>query len=111
MLPSSLMIWVDAGICRSSSEAMPEKVTLTVSPTLNRAASVSDEATSPGEPVIVGEGVTGFSEKTGLSGEEAQPLISVPQTSNVNPDSFQNNFMGANPCEFGRNQYFCLISG
>ena len=60
---------------------------------------------APGEPVIVGEGVTGFSEKTGLSDEEAQPLNitplnSVPQTSKTNPDSFQNNFMGANPSEF-----------
>jgi hypothetical protein len=60
---------------------------------------------SPGEPVIVGDGVTGFSEKTGLSDEEAQPfnitpLNKVPQTSKTNADSFQNNFMSANPSEF-----------
>jgi len=40
-----------------------------------------------------------------LSDEEAQPfnitpLNKVPQTSKTNADSFQNNFMSANPSEF-----------
>jgi hypothetical protein len=82
----------------------PEKVTMTVSPTRNRAAFASGEVAGEAGEDAADE--WGLSEKTGSPDVEEQPenmapAKTIPQKTNPSPVSFQNNFIMRNPCKTG----------